>query len=545
MRLKSIQVTNFKRFADLQIRNLPPTARLILLLGPNGCGKSSIFDAFHSHLKMSRFIGINSNLWDYFDRLSSLPERDSIHNYNQEIQTRVKLVFHGGNPTSEEQYKKSMYLRTAYRNEPTLHNTTISSSPSILDENRITRLIDDDKTVESNYRRMIWRLLQQVTTPGLMTDDIMKDTIGDLQDTLLHVFGDLALDALVTPEERGSFTFSKGDIKNFLYENLSGGEKAAFDLLLDVIANREVYDDSLYCIDEPEAHLNTRLQGKVLGELYRLIPKHSQLWIATHSIGMVRKAEELRISNPNEVVFLDFGFRDDGKARNFDQRETIEPSSPDYEFWSRHYDIALGDLANLVAPEKVVLCEGRVTAGKNAFDAACYNKIFSKEYPRVIFLSVGSAGDIKKRMEALLPVIEQIVEGTHIIRFRDRDDLTETEMSEVRRKGIRVLTKFRNLESLLLSDDVLRTFCESHGREEVLDQILEARDKVVSNMTEAGKPGGDLKPAAQAVHQSARRLLSLDRSGETKEAFMRDFLVPTISPSTEVYRALKRDIFDE
>ena len=148
-------------------------------------------------------------------------------------------------------------------------------------------------------------------------------------------------------------------------------------------------------------------------------------------------------------------------------------------------------------------------------------------------------------MEALLPVIEQIVEGTHIIRFRDRDDLTETEMSEVRRRGIRVLTKFRNLESLLLSDDVLRTFCESHGREEVLDQILEARDKVVSNMTEAGKPGGDLKPAAQAVHQSARRLLSLDRSGETKEAFMRDFLVPTISPSTEVYRALKRDIFDE
>ena len=75
MRLKSIQVTNFKRFADLQIRNLPPTARLILLLGPNGCGKSSIFDAFHSHLKMSRFIGINSNLWDYFDRLSSLARK--------------------------------------------------------------------------------------------------------------------------------------------------------------------------------------------------------------------------------------------------------------------------------------------------------------------------------------------------------------------------------------------------------------------------------------------------------------------------------------
>ena len=62
----------------------------------------------------------------------------------------------------------------------------------------------------------------------------MRDTIGVLQDVLIRIFGDLFLDNLVTPDEHGAFTFSKGDIQNFLYENLSSGEKAAFDLLLDL-----------------------------------------------------------------------------------------------------------------------------------------------------------------------------------------------------------------------------------------------------------------------------------------------------------------------
>ena len=245
MKLQTAQITNFKRFANLHIHNLSPTARLIVLLGPNGCGKSSFFDALYSHLKMARFFGVNSDLWDYFDRLSSLPNRESFSNYNSEVQKKVKLTFHDSGPKSQEHYKKSIYLRTAYRHEPSFRNVTISSAGNVLDELRVKRLIDDDKTVESNYRRLMWRLLRQVTTPGLSTDDIMKETIGDLKDTMLRVFGDLELDALVTPEERGSFTFSKGEIVNFLYENTayahgSGRESLPPDVEVGVRAGERV-----------------------------------------------------------------------------------------------------------------------------------------------------------------------------------------------------------------------------------------------------------------------------------------------------------------
>ena len=48
MRLKSIKINNFKRFTDLTVEGIPETARLMMLACPNGCGKSSFFDALHT-----------------------------------------------------------------------------------------------------------------------------------------------------------------------------------------------------------------------------------------------------------------------------------------------------------------------------------------------------------------------------------------------------------------------------------------------------------------------------------------------------------------
>ena len=79
-----------------------------------------------------------------------------------------------------------------------------------MDRHAVRRLIDTDKTVQNNYQRIIWRLLGKVTTPGLTTDDIMKEVIGDLQKSMKIVFGDIHLDALVAAQDIGTFTFTKG-----------------------------------------------------------------------------------------------------------------------------------------------------------------------------------------------------------------------------------------------------------------------------------------------------------------------------------------------
>lgn len=83
--------------------------------------------------------------------------------------------------------------------------------------------------------------------------------------------------------------------------------------------NRAAFNDSLYCVDEPEAHLSTKLLGTLLKEMYGLVPSNSQLWLATHSIGMVRTAQEIRTEHPGDIVFLDMSYGDDGEAWDYDQ----------------------------------------------------------------------------------------------------------------------------------------------------------------------------------------------------------------------------------
>ena len=46
MKISSVSLRSYKRFTHLVIDEIPETARLVVLIGPNGTGKSSIFDAF-------------------------------------------------------------------------------------------------------------------------------------------------------------------------------------------------------------------------------------------------------------------------------------------------------------------------------------------------------------------------------------------------------------------------------------------------------------------------------------------------------------------
>lgn len=47
MKIKTIKANNFKRFSDLTITNIPESAKLVVLVGPNGSGKTSVFEIFN------------------------------------------------------------------------------------------------------------------------------------------------------------------------------------------------------------------------------------------------------------------------------------------------------------------------------------------------------------------------------------------------------------------------------------------------------------------------------------------------------------------
>ena len=150
------------------------------------------------------------------------------------------------------------------------------------------RMIDNDAAVGRNYQRLVSQGLEDLygtreeqTTFGAYRED----SIGDIREPLGRLFPDLELDDLGSPLEDGTFRFTKGESRGFAFKNLSGGEKAAFDLILDLVVARRAYDNTVFCIDEPESHLHARLQAELLSVLDGLIPENCQLMLATHSIG--------------------------------------------------------------------------------------------------------------------------------------------------------------------------------------------------------------------------------------------------------------------
>ena len=54
MRVKTVKLVRFKRFDDLTIDLGSTPNKIIGLVGPNGCGKSSIFDGFELQMKTLR-----------------------------------------------------------------------------------------------------------------------------------------------------------------------------------------------------------------------------------------------------------------------------------------------------------------------------------------------------------------------------------------------------------------------------------------------------------------------------------------------------------
>jgi len=298
MKLASAHLLHFKRFTDLTIGALGPEVRLVVMAGPNGSGKSSLFDALLVWTRM-RHGGWNDDT-SYYWKGSGV---------DTHTMQRIELQFHGPAP-EREAAARAFYFRSAYRNDPDFLLQALQRQGSILEERRFGRMIEADAAVSVNYRRLASQAFEDAFAvhPGDMTlTEFREQVIGEIRDAVARLFPGLILNTLGNPFENGTFRFDKGATQSFDYKNLSGGEKSAFDLMLDMIVKRRALPDAIYCIDEPDAHMNARLQGALLGELYTLLPEQSQLWVATHSIGMMRKAMELAAVTPNAVAFLDFG----------------------------------------------------------------------------------------------------------------------------------------------------------------------------------------------------------------------------------------------
>lgn len=528
MRIKKIHLEQFKRFTNLTIDEIPSTAKLVVLLGPNGCGKSSLFDAFKTwHLLKGYSNGANN---DYCKKLA----QDHRNSYDL-----VSIDFHKDIAGySQTQFKQFFYFRTAYRNSPNISITSLNKLKSPLETVDNRMMIQNDATVDDNYQRLISETLSQFydeSNDGKTVKELRDEMLNKIREPLKRLFPDLTLTEIGLVTDKAEFYFSKGSITRYGYEKLSGGEKAAFDLLLDMVVKSEFYKDTIFCIDEPETHIHTSLQAKLLNELFQLVPSESQLWIATHSFGMLKEARKLLEQHPHEVVFLNFDGYD------FDDNVIISPADCDNTLWNKMVEITLDDYASFLSPEKIVFCEGTTRGRKRKdFDARCYDTIFKKTYPNTLFYSLGSCNDIESK-QAVIDFITKVSPHSTVIRLVDRDDRSQEEIADLQSEGVKVISR-RHIESYLLDDEVLKKWCQTIAPEKESD-LLAIKTQKISDSIARGNAPDDIKSAANDICTLGKKLLGITACGNTGEMIMRDTLSKLITPDMAVYQELENDIF--
>lgn len=527
MRISSVRLKNFKRFTDLLVHDIPSTAKLVVVVGPNGCGKSSLFDALLHWYRRSVGFGIHGEEV-YF-------RKDSKQPFGWEESVEVTL-YGGVSPK-----KGSLYVRTAYRNDPDFSISGINRPNIPSDTVRFNRVIENDQTVSENYQRLVYdttAAIYDLANDAKTVQALREELIGQIRASMQRVFGDLLLNNISDPLGSGAFFFEKGTAKSYHYKNLSGGEKAAFDLLLDLHVKKRYFPDAVYCIDEVETHLHTRVQGALVRELADILPGASQLWVTTHSLGVLRAAQEMEASAPGSVCIIDFDSVDPDVPRE------LVPATLGRVAWEKLLSIALDDLSTRIAPKVVVVCEGSsVGTRRKDFDAEIYNRILGAHAPEILFVSGGSSQQVAATGHSVREVLGRILPTAKILALADRDDKSTTEVAEWEASGDLVLPE-RNLESFLFADDVIEALVARETKQTLLPDALKIRADAIASSVARGNAPDDLKSAAGETYTKLKQLLGLRHAGNNTDAFMRDTLAPLIVPGMVSYMKLKTAIIE-
>jgi hypothetical protein len=253
---------------------------------------------------------------------------------------------------------------------------------------------------------------------------------------------------------------------------------------------------------------------------------------------MLSRARQLSDEAPGSVAFLDFSERD------FDQPQELAPVVLSRQFWKRTIASSLGDIADLVAPETLILCEGRPSAGTRAeFDARILRTIFQNHIPDADFLAIGGDRQVIDDQLGVGRAVEAVTPGTTVIRLIDKDDRSANEIEVLTQEDVRVLSR-RNIEGYLLDEEVLRALCDTLGKTERWDEVRTARSTAHEGAVQGGKPDDDWKATKGDIYNACKRILGLQQAGSNADVFLSEQLAPLIAPGMQVYEELRDDIFE-
>ena len=505
MKIKRLELKDgYKRFHHLTIDLGDKPARIIALVGPNGCGKSSALDGLlFMHTSQQQVIGQSARDNRYH----------SMHGTAYSAAKSIRIIFDQG-PYADvraaklklgsEKANTLFSFRSCYRYNAQVKITeSRAMNPIGLNNYGASVSADLDGKMEDNYRRLHAKFNRYFKEKNVTYQQAATDIIGELNASLKKCL-DLQIEDLGNiDDDKGTLYFKKPDHpKPFEFNVLSAGEKEAVDILLDLYLRKVDYDDTIFLIDEPELHINTAVQRKLLIEINNLIGVNCQLWVATHSVGFLRALQQ-DLKDQCQVIQFKAGLP------YASQDVSLIPVRPTLKVWRDIFETALDDLAGLVSPKRLIYCEGRDKPGtrgaEKGLDAQVYNTVFGSEYVDTQFVSSGGNTELEQRSAIALAILSKVFPSIEILVLKDRDMASGKPVSEnerVRVLGstdtrVRILKRWE-IENYLFDKEVLTAYCaanelslDSARYDGLVNNIVDDDVKATANSIKGGMRSAD------------------------------------------------------
>ena len=157
-------------------------------------------------------------------------------------------------------------------------------------------------------------------------------------------------------------------------------------------------------------------------------------------------------------------------------------------------------------------------------------------------MSMGSDRQIIGDKRGLAEALRVLIGGLKVVRLIDRDDRTDGKISELRKEGVRVLSR-RNLESYLFDGEVIQALATSVGKADKTAELLAEKNRIHTAKIAIGSSQDNLKPGSHDIYIACNKILGLNQYGNDAKEFARETLAPLIKPGLAVYEELKSDVF--